>query len=136
MLNKPWLQDVALLLLRIVVGIILGFQGYRIFFVHGLDSSAHAFEVWGMPWPLGSTVIIGVILLLVAITVVVGILTPMMAIFGMLAEIYYTFFLVTGASQPSFSSQVQMQLLIITVLLALMVFGAGKVSADSFLNRR
>lgn len=136
MLNKPWLQDMALLLLRIVVGTILGFQGYRIFFVHGLDSSAHAFEVWGMPWPLGSTVIIGVILLLVAITVVVGILTPMMAIFGMLVEIYYTFFLVTGASQPSFSSQVQMQLLIITVLLALMVFGAGKVSADSFLNRR
>lgn len=136
MLNKPWLQDAALLLLRIMVGIVLGFQGYRIFFVHGLDSSAHAFEVWGMPWSLGSAVIIGVLLLLVAITVVVGILTPMMSILGMLTEIYYTFFLMTGANQPFSSSGVQMQFLIITVLFALMIFGAGKVSADSFLNRR
>ncbi|HHY07845.1 MAG TPA: DoxX family protein [Corynebacteriales bacterium] len=136
MLNKPWLQDAALLLLRIVSAVVLGFQGYRIFFVHGLDSSAHAFDVWGMPWALGSAVIIGVVLLLGAVTVGIGILTPLMAALALLTEVYYTFFLIVGGNQPGSSSQVQMQFLIIAVLLALIVFGAGRASADSFLNRR
>lgn len=136
MLNKPWLQDAALFLLRVMVGVILGFQGYRIFFVHSLDSSAHAFEVWGMPWAIGSTVILGVVLLVVALTVIAGVLTPMMALFGILAEAYYTYFLITGGNQPGSSSQIQMQALIITVLLAIIVFGAGRASVDAILHRR
>ena len=136
MLNRPWLHDLVLLLLRLTLALVVGAQSYQIFFGHGVKESSRVLEKWGMANAYPFTVVLGLALVLCAVGILLGFLTPLFAIIGAVAEAGYGYFLMTGGHYDLTTSSAQMTCLVVVSLLALMVLGAGRVSTDAVLNTR
>lgn len=136
MLNRPWLHDVVLLLLRLTLALVVGAQSYQIFLGHGVKESSRVLEKWGMANAFPFTVVLGIAFVLCAIGILLGFLTPLFAVIGAVAEAAYGYFLMTGGNYDLTTSSAQMTCLVVASLLALMVLGAGRVSTDAVLTTR
>lgn len=134
-MDKPAVRDAALLFLRAVLGVVFVAHGWDKFFLTGLTETTGQFSAWGIPQPKLSAYLTAGAELVGGALLVVGLLTTFVAgalALLMLAAAYFVhlghgFFVATGG--------IEYPLVMITALLMIVVFGAGRASLDGVLSR-
>lgn len=134
-MNRPVVRDFTLLLVRIVLGIVFVARGYNHWFVEGIDAVAARFGAGEIPQPklsayLASSVeLIGGALLIIGLltTVIAGLLALQVALAGYFVHWGSGFFIEDGG--------IEYVAVLFVALLIIVVFGAGRASADEVLNR-
>ncbi|MDY6049256.1 MAG: DoxX family protein [Corynebacterium sp.] len=129
-MDRPVIREGALLLARLVVGIVVLAHGWDILFITGVAATANDLAALPVPsptltaWAVGSVQLVGGCLIIVGLltTIVAGILA-----IGELAALY-----VTGQWAHLFLADggMEYRLMVLTVLLLILVFGAGRASLD------
>lgn len=132
-MNSPALRDFALLMARLVLGVVFIAHGYQHWIGEGMRRTAQQFAQAGVPQPrlaaylAGSLELVGGAMLIIGLltTIVAGILALMMLAAGYFMHIDAGFFASDGGIEFP---------LVLTVLLGLVVvFGSGRVSLDKVL---
>ena len=134
-MDKPVVRDAALLLFRVMLGIIFVAHGWEKLFISGTTATTGQFSAWGVPQPALSVWIAAVAELLGGAFLVVGLLTTFVAgalALLMLAAVYFVhldagFFVSTNG--------LEFPLLIIISLMMIVVFGPGRASIAGDLTR-
>jgi putative oxidoreductase len=127
--------DAALLVLRIVIGVVFIAHGYQKVFTMGLANVAGGFAKMGIPMPQIMGPAIGVLELVGGIAILIGIFTRVFAflimcdMIGAMATVHFKngFFMPTGY---------EFALTLALVSLALVLSGAGQFSADDAIAER
>ncbi|MEJ4112651.1 DoxX family protein [Corynebacterium kroppenstedtii] len=135
-MNKPEVRDAALLLLRIVVGLIFIAHGWDKAILTGLSTTGGQFDQLGIPQPELLAALVSFVEMISGAMIVIGILAPAAAavlIIDMmtamwLVHLHHGFFVANGG--------VEFAALLVVTLIAIAIFGAGRASLDYFFQRR
>lgn len=127
--------DLALLVLRLVVGIVFVMHGGQKFFVYGLSGATQAFGGMGIPMPAVTAPLVAIVELGGGLALIFGLLTRLAGLglaIDMLGAILMVhlkngFFNPTGFEFP---------LTLLAVSAALAIAGAGAYSVDAAIARR
>ncbi|WKD59610.1 DoxX family protein [Corynebacterium caspium] len=125
-MDKPVVRDAALLLLRLVLGVVFIAHGWQIFLVTGLTETTGQFSAWGVPQPGLSVWIVGIAELLGGAMLVIGFLTTIVA---------GGFLLLITAALYFLAADFSYHAVLIVSLLMIVVFGSGRASVDRLLVR-
>lgn len=132
-MNSPALRDFALLVARLVLGVVFIAHGYQHWIGHGMRQTAEQFDQAGVPQPqlaaylTGSVELVGGAMLIIGLltTIVAGVLALMVLAAGYFIHIDAGFFADRGGFEYP---------LVLAVVLGLVVvFGSGRVSLDKVL---
>ena len=134
-MDKPAVRDAALLLLRIVLGIVFVAHGWDKLLITGLTETTGQFSAWGVPQPKLSAYLVMAAELLGGALLVVGLLTTFVA--GALALLMAAaiWFVHLGNGLFAADGGVELPAVLIVALLMIVVFGAGRASLDGVLTR-
>ena len=134
-MDKPVVRDAALLIFRVVLGIIFVAHGWEKLFISGITQTTGQFSAWGVPQPTLSVWITAVAELLGGAFLVVGLLTTFVA--GALALLILAaiYFVHLGTGFFVADNGVEFPLVIIVSLMMIVVFGSGRASIDGVLTR-
>jgi len=134
-MDKPAVRDAALLLLRIVLGIVFVAHGWDKLLITGLTETTGQFSAWGVPQPKLSAYLVMAGELLGGALLVVGLLTTFVA--GALALLMAAavWFVHLGNGLFAADGGVELPAVLIVALLMIVVFGAGRASLDGVLTR-
>lgn len=129
------LRDLALLATRLLLGTVLIAHGWQKFTQWGLDGTAASFEKMGAPMPGLSSALAAVIELGGGILILLGALTPVVAL--LVALNMAGAYLIAHAGHGIFASDGGWELvgMIAAAALALVGAGAGRISLDGLLGR-
>lgn len=128
------LQDLAILLARIGVGLVFVFHGWQKFFTLGLGRVGEQFAGFGVPQPYVTAAIIAGVELIAGAALIAGILTPLAGILlgvDMAGAIYFV-----HATNGPFVTQNGWELVVALGVGALLIaaVGAGRFSVDRVLG--
>jgi len=134
-MDKPAVRDAALLLLRLVLGIVFVAHGWDKLLITGLTETTGQFSAWGVPQPKLSAYLVMAGELLGGALLVVGLLTTFVA--GALALLMAAavWFVHLGNGLFAADGGVELPAVLIAALLMIVVFGAGRASLDGVLTR-
>jgi len=134
-MDKPAVRDAALLLLRLVLGIVFVAHGWDKLLITGLTETTGQFSAWGVPQPKLSAYLVMAGELLGGALLVVGLLTTFVA--GALALLMAAaiWFVHLGNGLFAADGGVELPAVLIVALLMIVVFGAGRASLDGVLTR-
>ncbi len=134
-MDKPAVRDAALLLLRLVLGIVFVAHGWDKLLITGLTETTGQFSAWGVPQPKLSAYLVMAGELLGGALLVVGLLTTFVA--GALALLMAAavWFVHLGNGLFAADGGVELPAVLIVALLMSVVFGAGRASLDGVLTR-
>lgn len=134
-MDKPAVRDAALLLLRLVLGIVFVAHGWDKLLITGLTETTGQFSAWGVPQPKLSAYLVMAGELLGGALLVVGLLTTFVA--GALALLMAAavWFVHLGSGLFAADGGVELPAVLIVALLMIVVFGAGRASLDGVLTR-
>src|SRR5688572_199751 len=132
---NPRQLRLGIALVRIVTGLIFAAHGYQKFFIFGLDGATGAFGQMGIPAPSITAPLVASVELAGGIALILGLLTRLAALglaINMLGAIFFVrlkggFFMPNGA---------EYEIALFVACLALVVAGAGALSADEAIARR
>lgn len=133
-MHKPAIRDAMLFLVRIVVGVICIIRGLDKLFFRGMDDTVGAYSAVAVPAPAITGWTVMLLEIFFGAAVAVGILTTFAAgvLFVVTAALqYFLGGLDFLGEQPSYESF----LMFLTLLLVIVVFGAGRASVDGVLSR-
>ena len=133
-MHNPAIRDAMLLLVRIVVGIICIIRGLDKLFFRGMDDTIGAYSAAAVPAPAITGWITMLLEIFLGAALVVGILTTFAAgilFFASVALQYFVAEIEFLGENPSYESL----LMFVTLLLVIVVFGAGRASGDGVLTR-
>lgn len=133
-MHNPAIRDAMLLLVRIVVGIICIIRGLDKLFFRGMDDTIGAYSAAAVPAPAITGWITMLLEIFLGAALVVGILTTFAAgilFFSSVAVQYFVAEIEFLGETPSYESL----LMFATLLLVIVVFGAGRASVDGVLTR-
>ena len=128
-------HDFALLVLRVVVGIIFMIHGGQKLFVFGLGGVSSAFGQMGIPMPGVTGPLVAIVEFFGGVALVIGLLTRLAALgiaIDMLGAILFVH-LAGGFFNPK---GYEFPLMLCAVAVALMIGGAGRWSADAAIAER
>ncbi|PRQ12476.1 hypothetical protein C1Y63_01405 [Corynebacterium sp. 13CS0277] len=133
-MDKPYVRDGALLVLRLTLGFVFIFHGCMVF-ADGVSVTADSFAASGVPQPTLSAYIAGVAQILGGAGLMVGMLTTFCA--GALALFMLCAMYFVHASHGFFVADggVEYPLVLVVALGMIVVFGAGRASVDEVLSR-
>lgn len=128
------LQDLAILLARIGIGLVFVFHGWQKFFTLGLGRVGEQFAGFGVPQPHVTAAIIAGVELIAGAALIAGILTPLAGILlgvDMAGAIYFV-----HATNGPFVTQNGWELVVALGVGALLIaaVGAGRFSVDRVLG--
>lgn len=132
-MNSPALRDFALLIARLVLGVVFIAHGYEHWVGTGMRRTAESFADAGVPQPglaaylTGSVELVGGALLIIGLltTIVAGLLALLVLAGGYFVHLGNGFFAADGGLEYP---------LVLVILLGLVVvFGAGRASLDKVL---
>jgi putative oxidoreductase len=136
-ISRPMSQrvDAALLVLRVVFGVIMIAHGYQKMFTMGIGAVTGGFTQMGVPAPSITAPLVSCVELLAGAGVLVGLLTRLAALglavdmLGAMTFVHFKngFFLPTGFEYP---------LALLCIAIALMLAGAGAYSIDAMITGR
>lgn len=132
-MDKPVVRDGALLLLRVVLGVVFVAHGWQKFFITGMTEVTGQFSQSGVPQPQLSAYLAGVSELVGGSMLVVGLLTT--AVAGALALLMAAALYFVHLDHGIFVAQngVEFVAVLIVALLMVVVFGPGRASVDGAL---
>ncbi|GGG78637.1 DoxX family protein [Corynebacterium pelargi] len=134
-MDRPAIRDAALLILRLVLGVVFVAHGYQKFFLQGITEVTGQFSALGIPQPKLSAVLAASSELIGGSLLIVGLLTTFVAgalALLMMAAMYFVhmgsgFFLEDGG--------IEYPLVLIAALFIVVIFGSGRASVDGVLSR-
>lgn len=134
-MNSPIVRDAALLIFRVVLGLVFIVHGIDKLFFPGMDDTIGQFSAWSIPQPQIFAWVVAIGELVAGALLVIGLLATFAA--GMLAvlsalSVYFVhfnngFFVEDGGFEYT--------VVLCVALLMIVVFGSGRVSLDGVLNR-
>ncbi|WP_313549197.1 DoxX family protein [Corynebacterium sp.] len=134
-MNSPIVRDAALLIFRVVLGLVFIAHGVDKLFFPGMDDTIGQFSAWGVPQPQIFGWVVAVGELAAGTMLVIGLLATFAA--GMLAvlcalSVYFVhfgngFFVEEGGFEYT--------VVLCVALLMVVVFGSGRASLDGVLSR-
>jgi putative oxidoreductase len=133
--KSPVLVDLALLVSRVALGVILLAHGWQKFNEFTLDGTAASFADMGIPAPAIAATFVTAVEILGGIALIVGLLTPVVAVLNtvnLLAALA-----LVHAENGVFveNGGFELVLALFAGLLVIAMLGAGKLSADGILGR-
>ena len=134
--TTPVLTDVALLLARLGLGVVLLAHGWQKFNEYTLGGTAASFADMGIPAPAAAALFAAVVELVGGLALIAGLLTPVFAVLNA-ANLLGALVLVHIGNGPFVADNgYELVLALIAGLLVVAVLGAGRFSADELLARR
>lgn len=128
-MNSPALRDFALLVARLVLGVVFIAHGYQHWIGEGMRRTAQQFAEAGVPQPRLAAYLAGSLELVGGAMLIIGLLTTIVA--GILALMIMAAAYFMHLGDGFFGIEFP---LVLTVLLGLIVvFGSGRVSLDKVL---
>lgn len=137
--NHPAARDTALLVLRLVLGVVFVAHGWKKVFIDGMngkDGTIAMFAAMNVPLPRASAWGVASAEVLGGALLVLGLLTTAAAGALMLLFAMVTYFVHLPNGLFVNEGGVEFTLLITVALLQLVIFGAGRASLDHALARR
>jgi len=128
-------QDIALLLARVVTGVVLIAHGWQKLVTNGVAGTAEGFEAMGIPAAPAAAVIATVIELLGGILLVAGAATAVVGVLVALVMLGAALFVHVGAGIFATAGGWELVGVIGAAALALAATGAGRFSVDRVLGR-
>lgn len=134
--TTPVLTDIALLVTRVLLGVVLIAHGWQKFDEYTIDGTAESFEGMGIPAPAVAAVFATFVELVGGIALVIGLLTPVFA--ALAALTFVGAFVFVHAGNGIFVDQggSELVLALIAGLVVLIALGAGRISVDHLITRR
>jgi len=134
--TTPVLSDVALLLARIGLGVVLLAHGWQKFTEYTLDGTAASFEGMGIPLPHLAALFAAVVETAGGLALLAGLLTPVFALLNV-ANLLGAFVLVhIGNGVFVTENGFELVVALMAGLVVLAALGAGRFSADEALAHR
>lgn len=137
-MNNPALRDAALLLLRVVAGVIFIAHGWQKAFILGMDGPGGTTELYAaagvpapaiMAWFTAAAEMLGGALLIVGLLATAA--AAVLAVFSLLTLYFFHW----GFGFFAEDSGVEMSLILIAVCVIIVVFGSGRASLDRAFSR-
>lgn len=134
-MDQPIVRDIALLLLRLVLGLVFVAHGFDKFFRTGIVETTGQFSAAGVPQPKLSAYLTAVSESVGGSLLVVGILTTFVA--GALALLVCAALYFVHLTEGLFvvNNGIEYPLVMVVALFMIVVFGAGRASLDGVLTR-
>lgn len=132
-MNSPALRDFALLVARLVLGVVFIAHGYQHWVGTGMRGTAEQFAQAGVPQPRLSAYLAGSIELVGGAMLIIGLLTTIVAGLLALMVLAGAYFVHLGNGFFAADGGIEYPLVLAVVLGLIIVFGAGRVSLDKVL---
>ncbi len=126
--------NVALLILRLTLGLTLAAHGWQKVFGYGFTGVAGSFGQMGVPFASAVGPIVAILELAGGVAIAIGLLTRLFSI-ALAVDMLGAIFLVHMANGFFAPKGVELTLLLFGGLITLFLTGAGTLSADSGLER-
>ncbi len=133
--RTPVLTDIALLVSRVALGVILVAHGWQKFNEWTLSGTAAAFGDMGIPAPTVAAAFAATVELLGGAVLILGVLTPIAAVLNMLIMLGALLLVHIGNGVFVDDGGFELVLALFAGLLTIAVLGAGKFSIDGVLRR-
>ena len=127
--------DLALLLLRVVIGVVFIAHGWQKLFIFGLGGVTKAFTEMGVPFPAITGPTVGVIEIVAAVAIILGYLTRLASL-GLACDVLTAIILVHAKNGFFVPRGIEFVMSLLAVVLALAIAGAGGYSIDSLIAGR
>lgn len=129
------MRDAALLIFRLVIGVVFVAHGYNNIFLAGMAEAAGQFAAEGVLRPDLVAWGVSVLILVGGAVLIIGLLTAYVA--GLLALITAAgaYFLQIGHGFFAAAGGFEYALVLVAALLMIIVFGPGRASVDGILTR-
>lgn len=134
-MNHPAVRDAALLLFRVVIGLVFISHGVDKVFMTGMDATVESFTSMGIPAPQLLAWLTAIGELLGGAMVVIGLLTTLCAALLALIPAGALYFVHMGNGIFAAEGGIEFVVVLIAALLMIIVFGAGRASLDGVLSR-
>ncbi|MBC2682029.1 DoxX family protein [Corynebacterium anserum] len=137
-MNNPALRDAALLLLRVVAGVIFIAHGWHKAFVLGMDGPGGTTELYaaaGVPAPAIMAWFTAAAEMLGGALLVLGLLATASAAVLALFSLVTLYFFHWGHGFYAEGSGIEMPLILIAACVVIVVFGSGRASLDRVFSR-
>ncbi|WP_293768502.1 DoxX family protein [uncultured Corynebacterium sp.] len=134
-MDRPAVRDAALLIFRVVLGVVFVAHGVDKVFFTGMQATTDQFAAWGVPQPTASAWLCAICEMVGGSLLVVGLLTT--AVAGALALLAACagYFVHVGNGLFNADGGFEYPLVLVVSLLMIVVFGAGRASLDGVLSR-
>lgn len=133
-MNRPAVRDFALLLLRLVLGVVFVVRGYQHWFGQGMAATAREFATHGVPQPQLTAYVVGTVELIGGTFLAIGLLTTIVASVLALLVLGAGYFVHLGNGFFAEAGGVEYPLVLAAALFILVVFGTGRASLDGVLT--
>lgn len=132
---EPAVADVALLIGRVIVGVVLIAHGGQKLFTNGLDGTEQAFDAMGIPAPALAALFAAGVEFVGGILLILGLLTPVVAV--LVAVDMAGAFWFAHRESGIFVTEGGWELvgMIFAAAILFIGLGAGRLSADGVLTR-
>lgn len=134
-MNRPAVRDFALLLLRLVLGVVFVAHGYQHWFGEGMAATAREFAGHGVPQPQLTAYLVGTVELIGGTFLAIGLLTTIAASVLALLVLAAGYFVHLPQGFFADSGGVEYPLVLAAALFIIVVFGTGRASLDGVLTR-
>lgn len=134
--KSPLLTDIALLIARVALGVILVAHGWQKLNEWTLDGTAAAFDGMGIPAPSAAALFVTIVELVGGALLILGLLTPVAALLNVVSMLGA--FLLVHVSNGVFvdAGGFELVLALFSGLLVLAMLGGGRLSLDGLIGRR
>ena len=133
--KSPVLTDLALLVSRVALGVILVAHGWQKFNEWTLDGTASAFGDMGIPAPAVAATFVTAVEIIGGIALIIGLLTPVVALLNMVNLLGALFLVHAGNGIFVADNGFELVLALSAGLATIAMLGAGKFSTDGILGR-
>lgn len=133
--TSPVCSDVALLVARVGLGVVLTAHGWQKWSTYTLDGTATSFADMGIPLPMAAALFATVVELAGGLALIAGLLTPLFALLN-LANLAGAFVLVHAGNGVFVTDNgYELVLALMAGLLVVAALGAGRYSVDAAIAR-
>lgn len=130
-------SNVVILLARIALGVTLFAHGWQKFFTNGIDATAQGFDSMGVPVATASAVFAAVVELVGGALLIIGLLTPLVAVL-VVVDMAGAFWFAHRAAGTIFVGEGGYELVLVLAAGAALVgaVAGGRYGVDGLLRRR
>ncbi|HCA86598.1 MAG TPA: DoxX family protein [Streptomyces sp.] len=134
--KAPALTDLALLVSRVALGVILLAHGWQKFNEYTLDGTAASFGEMGIPAPAAAATFATAVEALGGAALILGLLTPVVALLNTVNLLGALVLVHLGNGVFVDKGGYELVLALVAGLLVIAALGAGKLSVDGLIGRR
>jgi len=129
-------RDIGLLVTRALLGVVLIAHGWEKFVINGIDGTGEFFSSVGVPGAAAAATVVGLIELVGGILLILGLLTPVVAVLVVVVMLGAFFFVHVGSG--IYVSNNGWELVAVIGLAAAVygLVGPGRYSLDALINGR